>query len=276
MRFREFKESEDLATAMGKAMVAGVGKDASTDNSKPATSAPTPAGSKSSSDVEQLQKDLKTAGADLGDFGPNKDGIDGLMGPATRKAAAQFPEIAKKYKDVLDKPDAVSHGSVDTSTIQDANFNVKLKKVADALGVDEADLKAIIKTESGFNPKAQDPFGVSAGLIGFTRQTAKALGTSREEILNMSAVDQLDYVYKFYKMNNLRPGSDRGTMYMITFMPAYAYAPDDTVLGQQGGGTLGKTGLSMDKIWSQNPLFGKSRGKAFFTVGDVKDVIRRR
>ena len=274
MRFKEFREADDLATAIGKAMVAGVGKDASDNNSDPAT--PAPAGSKSSNDVEQLQKDLKAAGADLGDYGLNKDGIDGIMGPVTRKAAAQFPEIAKKYKETLDKPDNVSHGNVDTSTIQDPNFNTKLKKVAGALGVEESDLRAIIKTESGFNPKAQDPFGVSAGLIGFTRQTAKSLGTSREEILNMSAVDQLDYVYKFYKMNNLRPGSDRGTMYMITFMPAYAYAPDDTVLGQQGGGTLGKTGLSMDKIWSQNPVFGKSRGKSFFTVGDVKDVISRK
>jgi hypothetical protein len=233
------------------------------------------------SDVAELQKELKAAGADLGSYGPKRDGIDGMMGPFTRNAAKKYPEIADKFKKVLDKPNNVSHGNIDTATIQDPDFNAKLKKVADALGVAEGDLRAIIKNESNFNPKAQDPWGISAGLIGFTSQTAKALGTSKEEILSMSAVDQLDYVYKFYKMNKLKSGSDRGTMYMLTFMPAFAYSPDDTVLGQQGGGTLilpsGKSSrLSMDKVWSQNPVFGKSRGKSSFTVGDVKDVIRRK
>jgi hypothetical protein len=89
----------------------------------------------------------------------------------------------------------------------------------------------------------------------------------------MTAVEQLDYVYKFYKMVGVRPGDDRGTIYMLTFMPAYAKSPDDTVLGQQGGGTLGRTGLSMHKIWLQNPVFGKSRGQSYFTVGDVKKVV---
>jgi hypothetical protein len=110
-------------------------------------------------------------------------------------------------------------------------------------------------------------------LIGFTERTARGLGTSKADILNMSAVEQLDYVYKFYKMVGVKPGMDRGTIYMLTFMPAYARSPDDTVLGQKGGGTLGNTGLSMHKIWLQNPVFGKSRGQDYFTVGDVKKVV---
>lgn len=224
-------------------------------------------------DVVRLQTELLAQGADLGPYGPKNDGVDGIMGPYTRRAAKKFPEIADKYKEVLAKPDNISAHSIDVSTIQDPNFKTKLGKVANKLGVSEKDLLTIIKHESGGRPTAQDPWGISAGLIGFTRQTAKALGTTKEEILNMTAVEQLDYVYKFYVMNNLKPGSDVGTMYMLTFMPAYAYAPDDTVLGQQGGGKLGKTGLSMDKIWSQNPVFGKSKGKSYFTVGDVKKSV---
>ena len=225
------------------------------------------------SDVAMLQKKLKAAGADLGPYGPAKDGIDGMMGPYTRKAAEQFPDIAKDYKEVLSKPDNVFAGDIDVKAIQDPDFNRKLQLVADKLGVNAGDLMKIIKHESGGRPTAQDPWGVSAGLIGFTGGTARSLGTTKEELLKMSAVDQLDYVYRYYKMVGLKPGSDVGNMYMLTFMPAYAYASDDTVLGQQGGGTLGNTHLSMDKIWRQNPVFGKSKGKSYFTVGDVKRSV---
>jgi hypothetical protein len=226
-------------------------------------------------DVEKMQHELKDAGADLGNFGPKGDGIDGLLGPYTRRAAKQFPDIANHYKEVLARPDSPNAGNVDISQIQDSDYGRKIQKVADKLGIEPNSLLKIIHHESGGNPKAQDPNHISAGLIGFTQTTAHSLGTSKEDLLQMSAVEQLDYVYKFYKMVGLKPGSDVGTMYMLTFMPAYAYAPDDTVLGQQGGGTLGNTHLSMDKIWRQNPVFGKSKGKSFFTVADVKNSVRR-
>ena len=171
--------------------------------------------------------------------------------------------------------------SANTASIQDPNFNKKLAKVANALGIAESDLRAIIKTESNFKPDAEDPNHVSVGLIGFTERTARSLGTSKAEIKQMSAVDQLDLVYRFYKMVGVKPGMDRGTIYMLTFMPAFAKASDDTVLGKRGGGTLilpsGKSsGLSMHKVWEQNPVFGKSRGKSEFTVGDVKNLVNSR
>jgi hypothetical protein len=228
--------------------------------------------------VEAMQKELKAAGADLGRYGPKKDGIDGMMGPYTRRAAQAFPDIAKNYKEILSKPDSKFASDDEIRAIQDPDFNKKLKRVADSLGIDEADLKAIIRTESNFNPKAQDPNNISAGLIGFTERTARGLGTTKADILNMSAVEQLDYVYKFYKMVGVQPGMDRGTIYMLTFMPAFARSPDNTVLGKRGGGTLilpsgNSSGLSMDKVWSQNPVFGKTRGQDYFTVGDVKKVV---
>lgn len=171
--------------------------------------------------------------------------------------------------------------TANTASIQDPNFNKKLTKVANALGIAEADLRAIIKTESNFDPKAEDPNNVSVGLIGFTERTARGLGTSKDEIRKMSAVDQLDLVYRFYKNAGVQPGMDRGTIYMLTFMPAFAKSPDDTVLGRKGGGTLilpsGKSsGLSMHKVWEQNPVFGKSKGKSQFTVGDVKNLVNSR
>jgi hypothetical protein len=58
--------------------------------------------------VQDMQKELKAAGEDLGPFGPNNDGIDGWLGPYTMRAAMNQPEIAEKYKSLISsyKPDA--------------------------------------------------------------------------------------------------------------------------------------------------------------------------
>lgn len=51
--------------------------------------------------IKQLQQELKAAGAALGATGAGRDGIDGDLGPLTRAAAAKYPAIAAKYRDVL-------------------------------------------------------------------------------------------------------------------------------------------------------------------------------
>ena len=165
----------------------------------------------------------------------------------------------------VDKKDA------DTSSIKDPNFDKKLQKIAEKLGVDVKDLRAIIKTESNFNPKARN--SIAGGLIGFTDKTARGLGTTLNDILKMDAVQQLDYAYMYWKRIGVKPGMNRGDIYMLNFIPAYASAPSSTVLGKKNGGQLGNTGLSMHAIWAQNPLFGKSKGKNYFTVADVKNTI---
>ena len=256
-------------------------------------------------EVADVQKVLLALGYKL-----PRHGVDGIRGPETSAAVKQFqkdnglevdgdpgPETVGKLNQIIKdkkitftkstqadvKRSSPQAREIDTKAIQDPEFNSKLDKVAKALGIESDVLRRIIKFETAgsFSPTSQDPYGVSIGLIGFTRQTANALGTSREELAKMTAVEQLDYVYKFYKMNGLRPGSDIGTIYMLTFMPAFAYSPDNTVLGQKNGGTLmlpnGQSSrLSMHKIWEQNPAFGKTKGKNFFTVGDVKNTIVRR
>jgi Transglycosylase SLT domain len=167
--------------------------------------------------------------------------------------------------------DTTSGSNADTSAIKDPNFDKKLQKIADKLGVDVKDLRSIIKTESNFDPKARNK--IAGGLIGFTDKTARSLGTSLNDILKMDAVQQLDYAYLFWKKVGVKPGMKRGDIYMLTFMPAYANAPDQTVLGKKNGGQLGSTGLSMHAVWAQNPLFGKSKGKNYFTIADVKNTI---
>lgn len=231
----------------------------------------------SSEDIRRLQAELLRRGAQLK--------VDGVFGPETLYAIYKYtpnalpPDIRNKIKNVdtsgkLQQKASKSKVAAN-SAFKDQDFNTKLDKISKSLGIDSSVLRGVINLESGGKPSASDPYGVSAGLIGFTRDTAKKLGTTREEIMQMSALDQLDLVHRYFKLVGVKPGMTRGDVYMLTFMPAFVNAPDDTVLGKEGGGELmlpsGRgTRLSMHKIWYQNPLFARSQGRNYFTVGDVK------
>jgi AraC-like DNA-binding protein len=218
-------------------------------------------------DVMQLQAELKAKGADLGSFGPKGDGIDGRLGPYTRRAAEKFPDVAAKYKAVLDRPNAVDAAKIDTKTIQDPDFNKKLEKVAAALGVQSKDLIAIFKQESGVNPQAVNATSGATGLIQFMPNTARQLGTTTEELKNMDGVQQLDYVYKYFKMTGVGNG-ELGDLYMAVFMPKYVGYPPETVLGANGA-----EGFS-GKVYAQNK--GLDRNKdGTITVADVKNSVAR-
>ena len=217
-------------------------------------------------DVMQLQRELKAYGENLGNFGPNQDGIDGRLGPFTRRAADHQPEISAKYKDVLSRPNSVDAQKVDTTTIQDPDFNKNLEKIATALGTSSNALLAVMKQESGVNPHIQNSIGAT-GLIQFMPDTARRLGTTTDELKQMDGVQQLDYVYKYYKMTGVGDGSV-GDLYMATFMPKYIGYPDKYVLGQRGA-----EGFS-GKVYAQNAGLDRDRDGEI-TVADVKQSVSR-
>jgi peptidoglycan hydrolase-like protein with peptidoglycan-binding domain len=161
----------------------------------------------------------------------------------------------------LMSPQAVAH-------LQDPDFNKKLQKVADSLGVDKAHLIAIMKAESGMDHTAVNRQSGATGLIQFMPKTAQALGTTTEELRNMTAVEQLDYVWRYFKMVGVKPGMDAGDLYMAVFMPKYVGYPDDTVLGSSGA-----EGFS-GKVYAQNASLDKDRDGRI-TVSDVKSRVAR-
>ena len=217
--------------------------------------------------VLTMQKELKAKGADLGTFGPEGDGLDGRLGPYTRRAAEKFPEIASKYTDVLARPDAVDAQKIDISAIQDPDFKAKLEKISKLLGTTPNAMLAVMKQESGVNPAAQNKSGGASGLIQFMPATARMLGTTTDDLRKMDAVQQLDYVYRYYKYTGVGDGSV-GDLYMATFMPKYVGYPDHTVLGAEGA-----EGFS-GKVYAQNKGLDRNRdGK--ITVGDVKSSVQR-
>lgn len=149
--------------------------------------------------------------------------------------------------------------------------------VASSLGFDVNSMLGVMSSESGINPKAVNPTGGATGLIQFMPATARALGTTVEALRNMTGVEQLEYVRRFFLPYQGRIRRDEpGDYYIATFLPAYLGAPRETVLGRKGSlDILPKTGFTMGKIYDQNAVFDATK-RGFFTVGDVMAKNERR
>lgn len=179
----------------------------------------------------------------------------------------EFFQKPKSKKNKIYNPNAKYYkkgGGVDPA------FEKKLEQVAKNLKVSKADLIGIMKHESGLNPAAVNPSTGATGLIQFMPATARGMGTTTEALRNMSAIDQLDYVEKFYKPIAGK-AKDIGDLYMFTFLPAAVGKSNDFVIGAKGSGTA-IWGISQDALYRQNAGFDLNK-KGYYTVGDVKTKI---
>ncbi len=102
-------------------------------------------------------------------------------------------------------------------------FCAKLEEVAKNINCNPTDLIGMMQSESGINPCAYNNNGGATGLIQFMPSTARSLGTTTSELLNMSAIEQLDYVEQYF--SNWTGGSGEkltgGDLYTLCFLPAY-------------------------------------------------------
>ena len=108
------------------------------------------------------------------------------------------------------------------------DFLEAVKDVAQRLNCDYKDLLAIMNAESGLNPAAVNKLGGATGLIQFMPKTAERLGTTTQQLKNMSAMEQLPYVEEFLKrckkMAGFKPDErlTGGDLYALVFLPARA------------------------------------------------------
>lgn len=96
-------------------------------------------------------------------------------------------------------------------------------------------LMACMAFESGesFSPSVRNAAGSGAvGLIQFMPQTAALLGTSIEELAEMTAEQQLDYVEKYFAPHRGRL-QNLADLYMAILWPAAIGQPDYYVLFDQ-------------------------------------------
>ncbi|RIY41944.1 baseplate hub protein [Neopusillimonas maritima] len=115
----------------------------------------------------------------------------------------------------------------------DQEFRAKVREIAEKLKVSPSWLMAIMYFESRLSPSAQNKQSGATGLIQFIPSTAAGLGTSTAALKNMSAVQQLDYVYRFFapnagKIQNLDDA------YMLVLWPRAFRKPSDYILWTEG------------------------------------------
>lgn len=119
-------------------------------------------------------------------------------------------------------------------------FRDRVHWIAEDLEMDTVDgaddLMTCMALESGrtFAPDVKNMAGSGAtGLIQFMPATARSLGTSVQALEAMTAEDQLNYVYKYF-----RPFKGRlqnlGDVYMAILWPAAVGRPDSYVLWEKG------------------------------------------
>jgi hypothetical protein len=124
---------------------------------------------------------------------------------------------------------------------QSAEFVRELARIADANGWNADGLAAVMSHESRFNPAAHTPIPgqTATGLIQFIESTAKRLGTTTAELIKMTAVQQLPYVEKFFKLTlgGRKPTLAEDYILATYGRPDATGKPDSFVLDRQSGGS---------------------------------------
>lgn len=110
-----------------------------------------------------------------------------------------------------------------------SQFRLKVYDIAEKLGIDPDWLMGVMFIESSLDHRAVNKITNATGLIQFMPYTATRLGTTTQNLLGMSNVEQLDYVY-----NYLKPWANKLTslidLYLTIFFPAGVAKPEDWVV----------------------------------------------
>lgn len=144
-------------------------------------------------------------------------------------------------------------------------FVDKVRRISDDLEINPNWLMGVMNFESGLNPKARNNNTRATGLIQFIPSTAVDLGTTVDDLYNMSRLQQLDYVYKYYNQQWIRPKLTQYTdLYLATIFPRAMGKPDSYVIENEPK-------MSKEKFTSQNPIFDRNgNNNKATTVGEIK------
>lgn len=119
----------------------------------------------------------------------------------------------------------------------DQAFRVKTREIAGRLGFDPNWIMAVMGFETGytFSPAARNPGSTATGLIQFIESTARGLGTTTAQLARMTAVQQLDYVERYYQPYASRV-RNLGDAYLAVLWPAAVGRPDSFIMWDADSG----------------------------------------
>lgn len=146
-------------------------------------------------------------------------------------------------------------------------FRAKVVSISKALSMDPNWLMAVMGFETGFtfSPSVRNPGSSATGLIQFMQSTAIGLGTTTARLARMTAVEQLDYVQKYYDAIPASRVRNLGDSYLAVLFPPGIGRPDSYVMWQRDAGPYQReyaanSGLDRDK-------------KGYITRGDAVAVV---
>lgn len=150
----------------------------------------------------------------------------------------------------------------------DEAFRAKVIAITDQLSLQPNWLMAVMawETKKTFSPSARNTGSTATGLIQFIESTAKGLGTTTARLSTMSAVQQLDYVEKYYKplASRIR---NLGDAYMAVLWPAAIGRPDSFVMWERDTGPY-------QREYAANSGLDREK-KGYITRGDAVSVVDR-
>lgn len=147
-------------------------------------------------------------------------------------------------------------------------FMAKVRTISASLQIDPIWLLSCMYLESNINPQAVNKMGGATGLIQFMPSTAKNLGTTVEQLYQMSGVQQLDYVYKYLKpyAGRMKQLTD---VYLAIFFPIAIGKPDSYILqsGSQSASLIAKYNAGYDLNKDQKITISEIKSAIFPRLG---------
>lgn len=150
-----------------------------------------------------------------------------ILIPTVILAIVYLIKKMKKGKAIVDtNRDYKTLPFIEKVTENQEAFGNKVIAIAADLGLQPDWLMIVMNNESGLNHRIKNPNSSATGLIQFIETTAKRLGTSTAALKEMTNVEQLDYVKKYFglyaqKINNAADA------YLAVFYPQALFEADN-------------------------------------------------
>ncbi|QII72246.1 LysM peptidoglycan-binding domain-containing M23 family metallopeptidase [Apibacter sp. B2966] len=202
--------------------------------------------------------------------------------PGNRPVTTGDPEVNKNKKCVCEEYDLIWGAKVS------CEFRKKVVEICKELWPSDYlnmanYLMAIMAWETGetFSPSIKNPKSSATGLIQFMKKTAEEFGTTVDKLKKMTALEQLDYVKKyFYPQRNKK--LEFVDFYLLVLFPASMGKPDNHVVFSKDGRGLNKKdryyserikAYPVNKGFDTNPKYGNNDGMV--TKAEIKKGIQK-
>ena len=153
----------------------------------------------------------------------------------------------------------------------DLEFLEELTRVSKKFNIREGDLLGLMASESSLDPTKDN--GEYVGLIQFSKDSAKLVGTTQSALLRMSRAEQMKYVEKYLDWWGLPRGADAGQIYSVVFAPSLASGDPNTVMYERGTGAYRANrwlDTNQDGVITVSELGGRiERKKKEYGISDV-------